>query len=990
MFINCHTCFSLRYGIMSVKQLLQEAQSKNVKCLALTDINNTSACLEFIRISKQYEIKPVIGIDFRNGVTQKYIGIAKSNEGFYELNAHLSLEIFFPIRAPNFNHAYIIYPFGSITPDYLRDNEFIGIKPSQLIQFRLHDKSEGYTNKLVILQPVSFRNKTDFNAHRLLRAIDNNTLLSKLPKVEEGLPTEILSTEDKLKATFKEYPEIINNTQQLLDNCNIHFEFGADQPHKNQATYTNDKKLDYRLMKKLCYDGLKYRYDKIDQNITDRLNKELKTIHQKDFTSYFLISWKIVKYARSKGYFYVGRGSGANSIVAYLLRITDVDPIELDLYFERFINLFRKNPPDFDIDFSWTDREDVTKFIFQRFQHVALLATYNTFQFRSTIREIGKVFGLPPHEIKSLQGNSNAVKDKIHALVLKYSSLIHKLPSYLSIHAGGILISEKPIHYYTATYIPPKGFPTVHFDMITAEDIGLHKWDILGQRGLGKIKDALSIIKKNHPKTPEIDIHNIKKFTEDPKVKHLLRNAEAIGCFYVESPAMRMLLKKLQVDNYLGLVAASSVIRPGVAQSGMMRQYILRHRYPEKRKDAHPVLQEIMPETYGVMVYQEDVIKVAHHFAGLPLAEADVLRRGMSGKYRSREEFQLVKQKFFDNCTSKGYSHNLTADVWRQIESFAGYAFAKGHSASYAVESYQSLYLKSYFPLEYMVAVLNNGGGFYSPEFYLHEARTLGATVEAPCINRSNSLVSIQDKVIHLGFSFVKQLELTTTQKIIYDRNLNGLYQSMREFVERVSISLEQLRLLIRIGAFRFTEISKKELLWDAHFLLGGTGKSKPKIDLFKTEIRKISIPPLYYHDQEDAFEEIEILGFSLSSPFTLLKDPISDKSIKTVNMPNRVNELVSIIGYLVHVKNTNTAKGDRMQFGTFVDLDGRFIDTVHFSITASRYPFRGPGCYSITGKVVEEFEFCSIEVIEMKRLPYIEDPRYRQVSMAKRIISNT
>ena len=534
-----------------------------------------------------------------------------------------------------------------------------------------------------------------------------------------------------------------------------------------------------------------------------------------------MINWDICKYARSKGYFYVGRGSGANSVVAYLLRITDVDPIELDLYFERFINLYRQNPPDFDVDFSWKDREDITQYIFKRFPNTALLATYSTFQFRAVVRELGKVLGIPPHEIDRIQSVNPSELDKMQQLVLRYGRYIEGFPSHLGIHPGGILISEKPIHYYTATDLPPKGFPTTHFDMVIAEDIGLYKFDILSQRGLGKIKDSLDLIERNHPNDPPFDIHDIQRFKQDAKVKALLREGKAIGCFYVESPAMRMLLKKLRVEAYLGLVAASSVIRPGVAQSGMMRQYILRFREPKRRDDAHPVMRDIMPETFGVMVYQEDVIKVAHYFAGLTLGEADVLRRGMSGKYRSREEFQKVQNKFFSNCLEKGYSPSLAKEIWRQIESFAGYAFAKGHSASYAVESYQSLFLKAYYPLEYMVATMNNGGGFYRVELYAHEAFMHGADIQAPCVNQSEYLCTIYGKTIFMGMAFIKELETGTAEAILEERQENGVFISFDNFLKRVEISLEQLSILIRIGAFRFTGTSKKALLWEAHFQPG-------------------------------------------------------------------------------------------------------------------------------------------------------------------------
>ena len=378
--------------------------------------------------------------------------------------------------------------------------------------------------------------------------------------------------------------------------------------------------------------------------------------------------------------------------------------------------------------------------------------------------------------------------------------------------------------------------------------MGLYKFDILSQRGLGKIKDTVAIVAYNHPEKEPIDIHDIKRFKQDEKIKHILRNAKAIGCFYVESPAMRMLLKKLQVDNYLGLVAASSIIRPGVAKSGMMREYILRYRYPERRKDAHPVLLSIMPETYGVMVYQEDVIKVAHYFGGLTLAEADKLRRGMSGKFRSREEFLQVKQLFFDNCKQKGEPEALTEDVWRQIESFAGYAFAKGHSASYAVESYQSLFLKAYYPLEYMVATINNFGGFYRTELYVHEARMHGATIEAPCINTSFNEAYIKEKTIYLGFMFLNALESKMVKQLLIERKNHGPFKSLDDFIDRVPVSIEQLSILIKTNAFRFTGVNKRELLWEAHLKINKVSFEEHIITLFKTERINYKTPQASQH----------------------------------------------------------------------------------------------------------------------------------------------
>src|SRR5690606_8952125 len=394
-------------------------------------------------------------------------------------------------------------------------------------------------------------------------------------------------------------------------------------------------------------------------------------------------------------------------LVAYLIGITDVDPVELNLYFERFINPFRASPPDFDIDFSTWDRDEIREYIFKRHEHVALLGTYNTFKYRAAIRELGKVFGLPKEEIDRLALGRfmNQALDELSKLVLKYATYIHGMPNYIGVHPSGILILDAPAHCFSATSLPPIGFPTVQFDMIIAEDVGIFKFDILGQRGLAKIKEAVSIVKQNRPEAFLRDLEEVEVLKRDPNINCLLSQGRAIGAYYVESPAMRGLMKKLGTHDYLGLVAASSVIRPGVSSSGMKDEYIRREQDPQRRKQANPILLEIMPETHGIMVYQEDVLKVAHLFAGLDLGEADVLRRGMSGKFRSREEFQAVRTKFFANCEERGHDAALTNMVWEQIESFAGYAFAKGHSASYAVESYQSLYLKCYFPLEFMVAV---------------------------------------------------------------------------------------------------------------------------------------------------------------------------------------------------------------------------------------------------------------------------------------------
>jgi DNA polymerase-3 subunit alpha len=975
----------LKYGILSPEEIVDLAIELGYTSVLLADINTTGSALAFIRAAKKKGIKHIVGAEIRNGMEIIGTIIAKNQDGFNELNVFLSKHLAagkaFPDSIPTIKNCIVSYPVSKAINE-LKENEYFDIQLNELInlnfKFKHIDRS-----KVICLQPMTFRFKRDFNTHRLLRAIANNTLLSKLPKVEQTSEDEKFISNNEFEKALELYPELLKQTQFLFESCDIDFKFGDEAIPQNPISYTDSIENDKALLRKLCLEGLSFRYPEVTEQIRSRIDMELEIIAEKQYLSYFLIAWDFTSYARSKNYFYVGRGSGANSIVAYLLRITDVDPLELDLYFERFINLYRKNPPDFDIDFSWKDRDEIITYLFNKFPNSAWLCTYNTFQYRAAIRELGKVFGLPKTEIDILCSGKYALEnvDEMSKLVLKYAKSIEGLPSYLSVHSGGIVISEKPITYFSSTFLPPKGYPTTQFSMMEAEDVGLYKFDVLSQRGLGKIAECLEIISYNQPDVEPNDIHDIAFFKQDKKIEEMLLNAKALGCFYVESPAMRMLMLKLNVRTYLELVAASSIIRPGVSQSGMMREYILRHKNPERRATAHPELLKIMPETYGVMVYQEDVIKVAHHFAGLNLAQADVLRRGMSGKFRSREEFQSIKDSFFENCLKKGFEPNLTADVWRQIESFAGYAFSKGHSASYAVESYQSLYLKAYFPLEFMTAVINNFGGYYRTEVYVHEARKWGAEIEAPSINEGSYSCILKGKRLILGFNLVAGIEDELIIQVFEERNKNGKFQDFEDLMKRFPIPLEQLAIIIRIGALRDFQEFRKELLWKAHFFHHHHQSKPTELELFDVKPVSFELPKLEESKFELIFDQMELLGFPLCNPFELLKDEIPKKHLKASEIKNCLGTIVETYAYLVSIKQSKTAQGQTMSFGTFLDIEGETLDTVHFPESLRKFPFVGKGIYYLKGFVSEEFGFYTLEVGQMKKLRFIEDVRFEEVN---------
>lgn len=976
MLVNLHSYYSLRYGTLSIEQLIKGMLANGYDTAVLTDINNSSAILNFVKQCRAAGLNGLAGMEFRNNNQLLYIGIAKNADGFKELNDFMTLanrnKASLPERAPEFQHVYIVYPFGTGLTK-LGDHEFVGIRPHEVNKIVLAPKT--HLERYVILQPVSFKND-NFLLHRQLRAIDNNILISQLDDCQIARKDEVFISRSDLAAHYQAVPLLLQNTDRLLSQCSFEFDF---KQSKNKKTFTGNRYDDKQLLYRYAMDGLARRYAPKDQRAKERVLKELDIIDNLNFSSYFLISDDICRYARSRDFYYVGRGSGANSIVAYCLGITDVCPIELNLYFERFLNPKRKSPPDFDIDFSWRDRDEMYDYIFKRYQqqHTALMGAMGTFRDRSILRELGKVYGLPKGEIDRLvhEPQNMLNKNEVTNTILSVYNQMADFPNQRTIHSSGVLISELPLTCYSALDYPPKGLPTMQFDMYVAEDIGFEKFDILSQRGIGHIKDCREIIRMNRGET--IETTDPKRFFKDPKIAERLRSADTVGCFYIESPAMRQLITKLRCDNYLTLVAASSIIRPGVASSGMMQAYIERHLNPEKVEYLHPAFKEQLEDTYGIMVYQEDVMKIGHHFGGLDLADADVLRRMMSGKYRNKNHLAEIEDKYNLNCKNKGYPENVAKEVWRQMESFAGYSFNKAHSASFAVESYQSLYLKTYYPLEFMVSVLNNYGGFYSRDVYVNEARKSGGNIGLPCVNRSRYDTSIDGKEVYLGFDCLLNLESRLGQTIPQERQRNGAYQGLENFSIRTGASLEQLIILIRCGAFRFLDVGKKELLWEAHLLLNK--RREPDHyngQLFASTTSRPRLPVLETDTLEDLYDEIELIGFPVSGSLFDLARSAYRGNANAQTLASFKGRQVRVVAILVTSKTVRTKNGTLMKFGTFIDLNGDFIDTVHFPQSLQKSPLRGKGLYLIEGKAVVDYDCPAIEVHRCALMPLRPDPR--------------
>lgn len=984
MFLNCHTYHSLRYGTISVEDLVQLAVDYQLKVLALTDINTVTGIYQFYKLCQDHNIKPIVGVDVRVENEPYYICLAKNPNGIAEVNKLLTAYncegIDIPKINPPLENCYVIYSLQN-RPEKLLHHEFVGIRKDE-INYLINPELKSLIPKMIILHPVTFKTDEEYELHKVLRAIDGNTLLTKLTENDYCRNSEYFISKRKLLDPFQQYPEIIENTKHIVSECSFDFDF---ETPKNKKHYTGSKDNDFKLLTQLAYEGLTQRYPDKNRAAIYRVEKELEVIDQLNFCGYFLITWDIIQYSKRMGFMHVGRGSGANSIIAYCIGITDICPLELDLYFERFLNLNRKSPPDFDIDWSWKNRDDILEYIFKKYgkDHVAFCGTNVEFKKRSRFREIGKVFGLPKDELDQLSKKPKELHDQNSVVqqIYMFEQLLVGFPNQRSMHSCGILISEEPITNYSALEFPPKEFPIVQFDMHTAENIGLEKFDILSQHGLGTIKEAVNLIKEKRGISIDIDDTTLSKNEE--KCNEFLSIGKTIGCFYIESPAMRGLLRRLKCDNYKVLVAASSIIRPGVAQSGMMREYIFRHNHPGQFEYFHEVFEKELGETYGIMVYQEDVIKIAMHFGGVSAANGDVLRRAMSGKGRSLSALQKLKEDFFESCKKKGHPDQLSQEVYRQIESFAGYSFCKAHSASYAVESYQSLYLKAYYPIEFMVSAINNGGGFYRTEVYIHEAKMAGAKIHNPCVNLSEFQTTVYGTDVYLGLMHIEKLEAAVKLLITEERKENGDYKSLEDFVKRIQIGIETLQILIYVGAFRFTGKQKHELLIEARFLLSKNHYRIKVISLFEEPQKNYELPVIEKNVFEDAFDEIEILGFPVShSIFDLLKTKYRGH-VLVKDLLKYHKKTVKMLAYLISRKHVpikmknHPGKKDDMYFGTWIDAEGQYFDTAHFPDSLRKFPFMEGGIYLLLGTVEVDYHFPTVNITRMAKMPLIADPRY-------------
>ena len=1054
--LHTHSYYSLLDGVSSPEELALAARNAGMKALALTDHNALYGAVEFYRKALEYGVKPLIGAEltlsdgfnllllvkndsgYRNlsrlitagrlrGGHNKFALTAKDlighSEGLIALSGGQKGKIYHLLKKRKQEEAlrearYWQNVFGE--DFYLEMQRFS--EQGMLINLRLRDLAVENDIPVVATNDVHFITSKDAPLRRLMHAIEQKTVQEQVTSA--GSPEQYLKTERQMRELFAFLPQAPDNTLKIAKSCT--FEFRLGKPVFPSLPLPEDETAFSWLWKK-CFAGAVCRYKPLTGEVTKRLEYELKIINQLGFVEYFLIVKQIVDYCRQRHIPCVGRGSAADSLVSYVLEITQVDPIRHKLYFERFLNPERSDPPDIDLDICWKSRDTVIEYVYETFgrERTAMICTFNTFQDRSAIRDIARAYGLPEDEIgkitkylphharQNLEETINTLPELkelrynlgLYEKILRQAQRIADFPRHLSIHPGGIIIAPGRISDYAPLEIAGKNIVIAQYDMYSIEKLGLVKMDLLGVRSLSIITDCLRSVKARwesgekdgtgcpqrdeekpgHPsaalgmtdkrhgklarleragrtmmnhaaplagfllkKSEELSPLDLRAIPEDdPEVTAFIRSGRTMGCFQLESPAMRGLLQKMQIDDVDDVITAVALIRPGASGSGMKEIYIKRRAGLEKTQYIHPALKPALEDTYGVIIYQEQVLQVAHFVAGLSLAQADTLRRAMT-KARLKKEFMRIREAFINGARQKGLTTQQSETVWTFLAQFVGYGFNKAHSATYGTIAYQTAYLKYYFPLEYMCAVLNNRGGFYGRMAYIEEARRMGIRLLPPDVQYAQREFTCEGEAIRVGLEPVFELSERTIKNILRERAQRP-FSDLFDFIRRSRAGEKEVRHLIKAGALDSLDANAPRLLLLADLFF----KNNKKAETVRFIAERTRLQS--FNTYQKILNELEMLDFAVTAhPLTLFEEQIPRQScVRSLDLEKYTDKRVRFCGWLVTSRRVATASGGFMKFITLEDHFG-LCEAVLFPALYTRYGhlLRSHGPFIVEGRV--------------------------------------
>lgn len=1009
--LHCHSNFSLLNGTASIDDLIEYALRFSMPALALTDCNTVSGSVEFYEKAKLRGIKPIIGAEITMSDGSVVVLLVKNAEGYHNLCRLLTTVNLreghgrFLCKNGDLIHCkkgLVLLSGGKrgrishlaqqrrtedaaqlcrLYRETFGEDFYIEMThydDDALLNCRLADLSRVTSVPLVATNDVFLMEPQDQPVRAVLRAIGNLTTVNQLTDL--GSERQYLMPAEEITKLFKRYPEAVKNTNIIADKCRFDYSLGRPVFPKLDLP---ENETSYSVLWKTAFDGLKMRYKPLKDKMLNRLKYELDIIHSKGFSEYFLIAKDIVDYCRSRGIPCVGRGSAADSLVSYVLGITQADPIKYDLYFERFLNPERSEPPDIDIDICWKRRDEVLNYLYNKYgtDKTAMICTFNTFQLRSAIGDVGKAFGLPEDEVRQLTKSlphrsvnylENAIKNipechshpltaKMYKKIVGISRRIAGFPRHLSVHPGGVIIAPDEITRYTALEVSGKGLIISQHDMTAIEKLGLVKMDVLGVRGLSVIADCVHDVTSQTEKgdlpgrgvqlnapTKVAGLEYLDGISEnDEDTMRMIMKGETAGCFQLESPAMRGLLKKMQVESLKDIIDAVAVIRPGPAEGGMKDAFVRRRAGVEKVTYLHPLLEPVLKETYGIVVYQEQVLKIASVIAGFSFSEADVLRRAMT-KSRTAETIKPVRDKFIKGAANNGIPEKSAQEIWKFLENFVGYGFNKAHSATYGILAYQSAYLKRHYPVPFMTAVLNNGGGFYSLCAYIEEARRKGITIEPPDVNKAEYQFTYNASTIISGLFPVYGLSHRSIERITAERKKEP-FHDLFDFLNRSAVIEKEAANLAKSGALRSIHPSEPEAL----AMIKVYFRNGRKSHIARRLTENLSLSP--YTLAQRVIAELETLQFAVSAhPLSLFSEIEFDPSIVLSNeLEKYKNKDVVVAGWMVTSRRAPTSDGKYIKFATLEDKAG-LMEVVLFPDVYEKYGkiLKGYGPFRIRGKV--------------------------------------
>ncbi len=1010
--LHCHTEYSLLDGAARIKEAVQRAAALDMPALAITDHGSMFGVIDFYREAKKAGIKPILGCEVYVAPRTRFQKEAKLDDYQYHLVLLAENETGYRNLMRIVSAAYVegFYYKPRVDRELLRENSeglialsacLAGEIPTLLMRQELenarrlareyrdifgennfflelqdhHLPEQAGVNRLirqlsaeegiplVATNDVHYLNREDAEMHDVLLCVQTGKTIHDPGRLKFGSQEFYFKDGREMAELFSDCPEALANTLQIAERCQVNFCF--DRIYLPEYELPPGATADSYL-EKLCREGLQRRYGEVTAELQQRLDYELQIIKRMKYSSYFLIVWDLISYARRQGILVgPGRGSAAGSLVAYCLGITNIDPMRNKLLFERFLNPERVTMPDIDIDFCDDKRDQVLQYVLNKYGHdrVAQIITFGTMAARAAVRDVGRALGFSygevdriaklipaepgmsiPRALEQVKELQEALQDERYRQLLETSRAVEGLPRHASIHAAGVVISREPLVNHVPLLKTTDGTVVTQFPMGTLESLGLLKMDFLGLKTLSIMGETLEHIRRRHNR--ELTLEEIP--LDDEKTFQLLSQGETTGIFQLESSGMRSVLRELQPNKFEDIIAVVALYRPGPMDQ--IPTFIQSKHGKKKIKYLHPVLEPILNETYGVIVYQEQIMEIAAKMAGFTLGQADLLRRAIGKK--KKEILDEQQELFINGCQKNGYSKKIAKEIYNLILKFASYGFNKSHAAAYALIAYQTAYLKANYPVEFMAALMT---GYYSSSdkvaLYIADCRRQGIEVLPPDINESetNFTVVSADR-IRFGLAAVKNVGLGAIDSILKARREKP-FLSLRDFAARVDLRLcnrKVIESLIKCGAFDSLGGRRAQYLacLDEVLAQGQSAqreRENGQISMFslmdqesRDDLLQDRLPPIPdFTDKERLALEKEMLGLYISG------HPLEQYRKLMERMPHLVrcaelkeagdNRIITVGGIVTAVRSLYTKKGKPMAFVQLEDLTGN-VEVIVFS----------------------------------------------------------